>query len=48
MLTQPAFFISLMVVDEQFSLLAHFVNLGKTYYFVPLIGGVEKCALSFF
>ena len=33
MLTRPAFLISLMVVDEQFSLLAHFVNLDKTYYF---------------
>ena len=32
MLSQPAFLISLMVVDEQFSLLEHFVNLNTTYY----------------
>jgi hypothetical protein len=30
-----------MVVDEQFSLLAHFVNLDKTYYFVLLIERVD-------
>ncbi|MDG6998654.1 MAG: hypothetical protein JRN15_06015 [Nitrososphaerota archaeon] len=41
MLSQPAFLISLMVVDEQFSLLEHFVNLNTTYYYVPLIGRVD-------
>ncbi len=30
-----------MVVDEQFSLLAHVVNLNKTYYFVPFLGRID-------
>lgn len=41
MLSQPAFLIALMVVDEQFSLLAHIVNLNQTYYFVPIIGRID-------
>lgn len=30
-----------MVVDEQFSLLEHLINLNTTYYFVPVIGRVD-------
>ncbi len=41
MLSQPAFLIALMVVDEQFSLLAHIINLNKVYYFVPFLGRID-------
>ncbi len=41
MLSQPAFLISLMIVDEQFSLLSHLVDLNTTYYYVPLIGRID-------
>lgn len=41
MLTQPVFLIALMVVDEQFSLLSHIVNLNTTYYFVPFLGRLD-------
>jgi hypothetical protein len=30
-----------MIVDEQFSLLSHFVNLNMTYYWIPLIGRID-------
>ena len=40
-MSQPAFIISLMVVDEQFSLLTDYVNLNTTYYWVPLIGRLD-------
>lgn len=40
-LSQPAFVVSLMIVDEQFSLLAHLINLNTTYYYVPIIGRID-------
>jgi hypothetical protein len=40
-LSQPAFLISLMIVDELFSSLTDYLNLNTTYYWVPLIGRLD-------
>ena len=40
-LSQPAFLIALMIVDELFSNLADVVDLNKTYYWVPVVGRLD-------
>ena len=41
LLSQPAFLIPLMIVDELFSSLTDVINLNTQYYWVPFVGRLD-------